>query len=210
MPHNASQGLPSGLLNIEPGTGGKSVFENINILSHEAAPTETDHCNTNAAGGCIETGPFAGMIANISATAPVDTYQNVTVGDFLSYEPRCVKRDISNALGQTWANDSMIADLLSNPLYQDGIGAWQDWLQYTGTDTDGFYGLHAYGHMTINGDPSTDVSWFRFSGHRTLQKFVADALTCLVSFIIRPMSPRSGFITPRLIGSSGYGRTRTF
>lgn len=108
-------------------------------------------------GGCIQTGPFAGMIANISATAPDDTYENVTVGDFLSYGPRCVNRDISNALGQNWANDSMIADLLSNPLYQTNIGDWQTQLQSTGTDTVGFYGLHAYGHMTLNGDPSTDV-----------------------------------------------------
>lgn len=97
------------------------------------------------------------MIANISATAPVDTYENITVGEFLSYLPRCVKRDISNALGQTWANDSMIADLLTNPLYNNDIGDWQTQLQTTGTDTVGFYGLHAYGHMTINGDPSTDV-----------------------------------------------------
>lgn len=98
------------------------------------------------------------MIANISATAPVDLYQNITVGDFLSYEPRCIKRDISNALGQAWANDSSIADLLANPLYQTGIGDWQTQLQSTGTDTVGFYGLHAYGHMVINGDPSTDVT----------------------------------------------------
>lgn len=97
------------------------------------------------------------MIANISATAPVDTYENITVGSFLSYQPRCVKRDITNALGQQWANDSSIADLLANPLYQTGIGDWQTQLQSTGTDTVGFYGLHAYGHMTINGDPSTDV-----------------------------------------------------
>lgn len=97
------------------------------------------------------------MIANISATAPVDTYENITVGTFLSYQPRCVKRDISNALGQSWANDSMIADLLANPLYQTGISDWQTQLQSTGTDTVGFYGLHAYGHMAINGDPSTDV-----------------------------------------------------
>ncbi|KAL1879877.1 hypothetical protein Daus18300_001716 [Diaporthe australafricana] len=96
------------------------------------------------------------MVANISATLPACSYCNTTVGAFLSYEPRCVKRDISSALGQVWANDSMIADLLSNPLYQTDIGAFQDRLQYTGTDTVGWYGLHAYGHFAVNGDPSGD------------------------------------------------------
>lgn len=51
----------------------------------------------------------------------------------------------------------MVADLLSNPLYHTDIGDWQTRLQYTGSDTVEWYGLHAYGHMSINGDPNTDV-----------------------------------------------------
>lgn len=109
-------------------------------------------------GGCVENGPYANMVANVSATLPACSYCNTTVGVFLSYEPRCLKRDISDALGQAWANDSMIADLLNNPLYQTDIGAFQDRLEYTGTDTVGWYGLHAYGHFAVNGDPSGDVS----------------------------------------------------
>ncbi|PSR90369.1 hypothetical protein BD289DRAFT_366202 [Coniella lustricola] len=128
LAHNSTPGLPSGLLNIPAGSGG----------------------------GCIETGPYAGLVANISAVAPVDTYENITIGDFLSYEPRCVKRDVSNYIGQNWATDSQVADLLINPDYQSDIGVWQTQLQNTGNATVGFYGLHAYGHMTINGDPSTD------------------------------------------------------
>ncbi|KAF3769926.1 hypothetical protein M406DRAFT_36019 [Cryphonectria parasitica EP155] len=128
LAHNASAGLPSGLLNIPAGSGG----------------------------GCIETGPYAGLVANISAVAPVDTYENVTIGPFLSYEPRCIHRDISNLLGQNWTTDAQVADILLNPAYQAGIGEWQTQLQNTGTDTVGYYGLHAYGHMVINGDPSTD------------------------------------------------------
>lgn len=153
------------------------------------------------------------MIANISATAPVDTYENVTVGEFLSYSPRCVKRDISNALGQTWANDSMIADLLTNPLYNDNISDWQTQLQTTGTDTVGFYGLHAYGHMTINGDPSTDVRDIRKKNQSTAN--VSSKFSSLLtrmpsnSSITLPMSPRSGSITPRSTANSRYGKIRT-
>lgn len=96
------------------------------------------------------------MMANISATASSCAYCNITYGPLLSYGPRCVVRDISNALG-TWASDDNIVDLLNNTLYQSGIGAFQDRLQYTGIDTVGWYGLHAYGHLVMNGDPSGDV-----------------------------------------------------
>lgn len=96
------------------------------------------------------------MMANISANAPDDLYENITVGDFLSYSPRCVHRDVSDLLGQNWTTDAQVADILTNPAYQAGIGEWQTQLQNTGNDTVGYYGLHAYGHMSINGDPSTD------------------------------------------------------
>ncbi|KAH8646666.1 tyrosinase [Xylariales sp. PMI_506] len=124
--HNATIGLPSALLDIAPGVGG----------------------------GCVETGPYAGYMANISATAPV--WPGVEAGEFLGYGPRCLRHDISVPLAQTWATDNHTVDLLTNPAYQTGIGAFQDMLQYTGTDTAGYYGLHQYGHFSVNGDPSGD------------------------------------------------------
>ncbi|ORY58915.1 uncharacterized protein BCR38DRAFT_400025 [Pseudomassariella vexata] len=126
--HNCSIGLPSGLLCIEPGQGG----------------------------GCVETGPYAGVMANISATQP--SFTGVSPGNTsFAYEPRCIRHDISVELANKWAGDSHSVDLLSNPLYQTGIGAFQDRLQYTGNDTVGWYGLHQYGHFSVNGDPSGDV-----------------------------------------------------
>lgn len=124
------------------------------------------------------------MVVNISAVAPDETYQNVTVGDFLSYSPRCVNRDVSDALGQSWATDASVADLLNNPAYQTNIGDWQTQLQNTGTATEGFYGLHAYGHMSINGDPSTDfylspsepVFWLHHGGVDRLCEYLVQPL----------------------------------
>ncbi|KAK6067544.1 hypothetical protein SCUP234_11542 [Seiridium cupressi] len=125
--HNATQGLPSGLLPIEPGVGG----------------------------GCVETGPYAGVLANISATGP--TWPTVEAGVELSYGPRCIRHDISVPLANEWATDDHTVDLLSNPSWQTDIAAFQDRLQYTGNDTVGYYSLHQYGHFSVTGDPSGDV-----------------------------------------------------
>jgi tyrosinase len=107
-------------------------------------------------GGCVETGPYAGIMANISASAP--TWPTVVAGVPLSYGPRCIRRDISVELSKKWATDDHAVDLLTNPLYQTGISDFQDRLQYTGNDTVGWYGLHQYGHFSLAGDPSGDVS----------------------------------------------------
>ncbi|KAK8104815.1 uncharacterized protein PG998_011848 [Apiospora kogelbergensis] len=125
-PHNCTTGLQSGLLCIEPGQGG----------------------------GCVKTGPYAGVMANLTATVP--QWPGVTAKAPFSYDPRCIRHDISVPLARTWSGDEHIVDLLRNPLYQTDIGAFQDRLQYTGNATVGWYGLHQFGHFLLNGDPSGD------------------------------------------------------
>ncbi|KAK8874731.1 Di-copper centre-containing protein [Apiospora arundinis] len=124
--HGCAVGLPSRLLCIEAGVGG----------------------------GCVETGPYAGVMMNISATAPTSEF--VTAGPKFSYQPRCIRHDISNALGQKWAGDERAVALLTNAAGQAGIAGIQAGIENTGTDTEGFYGLHQYGHFAVSGDPSGD------------------------------------------------------
>lgn len=111
-------------------------------------------------GGCVKTGPYAGVMANLTATVP--QWPGVTAKAPFSYDPRCIRHDISVPLARTWSGDEHIVDLLRNPLYQTDIGAFQDRLQYTGNATVGWYGLHQFGHFLLNGDPSGDVSIRRF------------------------------------------------
>ncbi|KAK8852237.1 Di-copper centre-containing protein [Apiospora arundinis] len=125
-PHNCTRGLASNLLCIEPGQGG----------------------------GCVKTGPYAGVMANLTATVP--SWPGITAKEPFSYDPRCIRHDISVPLAQKWSGDEHIVDLLLNPLYQTDIGAFQDRLQYTGNNTFGWYGLHQFGHFLTNGDPSGD------------------------------------------------------
>ncbi|KAK8126542.1 uncharacterized protein PG998_002301 [Apiospora kogelbergensis] len=124
--HGCAVGLPSRLLCIEPGVGG----------------------------GCVETGPYAGVMMNISATVPTSEF--VTAGEKFSYQPRCIRHDISNALGQKWAGDERAVALLTDAAGQAGIAGIQAGIENTGTDTEGFYGLHQYGHFAVSGDPSGD------------------------------------------------------
>ncbi|KAK7962896.1 uncharacterized protein PG986_003721 [Apiospora aurea] len=124
--HNCTTGLSSGLLCIEPGQGG----------------------------GCVKAGPYAGIMANLTATVP--SWPNITIKEPLSYGPRCIRHDISAPLARKWSGDEHVVDLLRNPRYQTGIGAFQDRLQYTGNATVGCYGLHQFGHFLVNGDPAGD------------------------------------------------------
>ncbi|KAK8043356.1 Di-copper centre-containing protein [Apiospora rasikravindrae] len=133
-PHNCTTGLPSRLLCIEPGEGDADL--------------------SMVGGGCVKKGPYAGVMANLTATVP--SWPSITAKEPLSYGPRCIRHDISVPLARKWSGDEHIVDLLRNPLYQTDIGAFQDRLQYTGNDTVGWYGLHQFGHFLLNGDPAGD------------------------------------------------------
>ncbi|KAF7514939.1 hypothetical protein G7054_g14876 [Neopestalotiopsis clavispora] len=132
--------------------GGNGVYAEHNCT--DALGTGLNCIPAGEGGGCVETGPYAGIMANISATAPTLRAANVTAGTFLGYQPRCIRRDVSPWVSSQWSTDEQSFDLLTNPLYQTDIGAFQDRLQ--GDFDIGFYGLHSAGHYTIGGDPGGD------------------------------------------------------
>ncbi|KAK8074121.1 hypothetical protein PG994_005020 [Apiospora phragmitis] len=113
-------------------------------------------------GGCMETGPYAGLVANLSATGP--TFPGIRTGlRPLGYQPRCVKRDISSWVSCQWSTDAQSVDLLTNPAYQADIRAFQDRLQggnLSNIFNSSFFGVHTAGHFTWGGDPGGDVANF--------------------------------------------------
>jgi tyrosinase len=68
--------------------------------------------------------------------------------DGLGYNPRCIKRDISNYLTQRDATTAKIAALITN---SKTIGTFQDTLQSG-------QGVHGAGHFTVAGDPGSGRS----------------------------------------------------
>jgi tyrosinase len=100
-------------------------------------------------GGCVETGPYVGIEANLSTVDSWFNWPNEKAGPWLGYQPRCMSRDISPELTSVEAGDEHLLDLLTNPAF-DTIGAFQGRFQAGG-------GLHAQGHFTYSGNPGGDV-----------------------------------------------------
>ncbi|CAG9981060.1 unnamed protein product [Clonostachys byssicola] len=133
----------------ETSQGGNGVYQEHNdtvITPLVTIPSETG-------GGCI-TGPYANNMANISATEPF--FSGVKTGELFAYEPRCIRRDISTNLAQSWATDNYTVDQLTNPDFQTDFGAFQNQLDNVGSNTNGRWPLHLYGHYAMNGDPGGD------------------------------------------------------
>ncbi|KAF2653232.1 Di-copper centre-containing protein [Lophiostoma macrostomum CBS 122681] len=99
-------------------------------------------------GGCIEKGPFKNMTVNLGplATMPDTTPPKNPRADGFGYNPRCIKRDLSNYLTNRDCTTAKIAQLITG---YTNIGTFQTQMQ-SGT------GVHPAGHFTISGDPGSD------------------------------------------------------
>jgi tyrosinase len=56
---------------------------------------------SGAGGGCLQSGPFKGMIANLGPVSPTMRGQTKVNGS-LSYNPRCLKRDLTSYAASNW------------------------------------------------------------------------------------------------------------
>ena len=116
-------------------------------------------------GGCVESGPYGKVIANLSASAVTLVAPDAPkAGPPLGYQPRCIRRDISPDVSSKFSGDDKTLRILTDPLFAD-LGHFQDFFE-GGTDffpaaSEGGYawelGLHGGGHFTFHGDPSGDV-----------------------------------------------------
>lgn len=99
-------------------------------------------------GGCIEKGPFKDMKVNLGpmAAMPDTTPPKNPRSDGFGYNPRCIKRDISNYLTSRDATTAKIAALITGSA---NINAFQTTMQ-SGN------GVHSGGHFTVSGDPGSD------------------------------------------------------
>lgn len=122
----------------------------INIPSDEQPGVQIP---PGSGGGCVQTGPFKNMSVNLGPVSPV--LKNITANprkDGLGYNPRCLRRDISQYAAQNWAQDQNITDLI---VQSPNISAFQTTLQ--GNFPAGFLGVHTAGHFFVAGDPGGDL-----------------------------------------------------
>ena len=122
-------------------------------------------------GGCVTSGPFRDMVVNLGPVAlGLTNGSTVSNGDGLGFNPRCLKRDLTDAVNQRFANYTGIVNLIVKP---KDIYDFQMTMQgYPGSGDIGVHGGGTYklafptilaftkafpGHYSMGGDPGRDL-----------------------------------------------------
>lgn len=95
-------------------------------------------------GGCVKSGLFVNMKVNLGTLSlglPGGT--TVSNGDGLSYNPRCLKLDLTDYVNKRWADAPAIASLI---LQNNDIWSFQITIQ--GDPGSGNIGVHGGGHFS--------------------------------------------------------------
>lgn len=113
-------------------------------------------------GGCVKSGPFAKYTLNLGPVGLalpggvfVESPHNGT--GIFSWNPRCLKRDLTDYINQHFANASSVMDVVQ--LYDDVatfqllFQGWPAALVEGGTTL----GVHGGGHFSLGGDPGRDL-----------------------------------------------------
>ncbi|KAH6911013.1 hypothetical protein BKA70DRAFT_1146360 [Coprinopsis sp. MPI-PUGE-AT-0042] len=113
-------------------------------------------------GGCIKSGPLKGLQVNLGPLLP-SMDGEIKAPSFFAYNPRCLKRDLTNYASSNWLTLSNLYNVTLGDASRS-IGLFQNEVQ--GRFSDGFLGMHAAGHFAINGDagdfyasPNDPVFW---------------------------------------------------
>ncbi|KAF2755738.1 Di-copper centre-containing protein [Pseudovirgaria hyperparasitica] len=103
-------------------------------------------------GGCVS-GPFKDYKVNLGpASLALSDGSTLAVENPKAYNPRCLKRDLTDAINQRYANASSVVNLI---LRNDDIASFQ--LKMQGVPGTGEIGVHGGGHYSLGGDPGRDV-----------------------------------------------------
>jgi len=107
---------------------------------------------SGSGGGCVTSGPFKNMTVNLGpVNLPLNGGGDQT-GTGLTYNPRCLVRDIGTLINEAYANCTAIINLILN---NNDIYDFQTVMQ--GVPGSGNIGVHGGGHYTIAGNPGGDV-----------------------------------------------------
>jgi tyrosinase len=95
-------------------------------------------------GGCVKTGPFKDMKVNLGPVAlQLTDGTTIANGDGLSYNPRCLKRDLTDYANDRWATAPQVVDLI---LKQKDIWSFQ--MEMQGVPGSGEIGVHGGGEFS--------------------------------------------------------------
>src|SRR6266536_5037090 len=92
------------------------------------------------------------MVVNLGPVAPTLAEPEVIANNGTIYNPRCLKRDVSQLVSSRWTTDDNSTDLITNNL---DIYWFQTVMQ--GDFANGVFSVHTGGHFTVGGDPGGDI-----------------------------------------------------
>lgn len=110
---------------------------------------------SGSGGGCVYSGPFVNYTVNMGPVALAVPGTAVSVSNpngSLAYNPRCLKRDLTDWITQTFNNATSVLSNIVDPI---DVDAFQTQMQ--GIPTLGQLGIHGGGHYSMGGDPGRDL-----------------------------------------------------
>ncbi|KAH6889819.1 hypothetical protein B0T10DRAFT_513009 [Thelonectria olida] len=135
------------------GTDGEYIAGQDDIVLGASTGLPPIYLKAGSGGGCVKSGPFSDMTVNLGPAA-LDLPGGITstTTNPLAWNPRCLKRDLSNAVNTRYANATAI---LNNILKPKNVYDFQMTMQ--GIPGSGDLGVHGGGHYSFGGDPGRDV-----------------------------------------------------
>jgi tyrosinase len=132
---------------------GETIPDRPDIVLGASSGLPPVYLPTGNGGGCAKSGPFKDMSVNLGPAA-LDLPGGVVEArpNPLEYNPRCLKRDLSDAVNRRYANATSV---LNNILQPKNVLDFQ--MQMQGVPGTGDIGIHGGGHYSLGGDPGNDV-----------------------------------------------------
>ncbi|KAM0333771.1 hypothetical protein ACHAPQ_005285 [Fusarium lateritium] len=132
---------------------GETIPDRPDIVLGASSGLPPVYLPTGNGGGCAKSGPFKDMSVNLGPAA-LDLPGGIVEArpNPLDYNPRCLKRDLSDAVNRRYANATSV---LNNILQPKNVYDFQ--MQMQGVPGTGDIGIHGGGHYSLGGDPGNDV-----------------------------------------------------
>lgn len=132
---------------------GEDLGEQADIILGASSGLPPVYLKTGNGGGCVKSGPFKSMSVNLGPAALDLPGGEVEANPHpLDYNPRCLKRDLSDSVNKRFANATSV---LNNILKPKNVFDFQ--MQMQGVPGTGDIGIHGGGHYSLGGDPGRDV-----------------------------------------------------
>ncbi|KAK1545570.1 hypothetical protein CPAR01_03072 [Colletotrichum paranaense] len=151
-------------------------------------------------GGCVKSGPFKNMTVNLGPAA-LDLPGGISEANPngpLTYNPRCLKRDLTTEVNLLFAN---VTAVLSNVLQPQNVYDFQ--MQMQGVPGSGNIGIHGGGHYSLGGDPGRGVDVFTSPGDPVF--YLHHSMIDRVWWMWQMLSPEE-----RQYGATALSGTNTF